>query len=340
MLRKFKERCRFAAPVVIFSAMVATTSNATAQPLSWPPPPCGDANYGCVDLDVGAMGHQQLSLSPSNDYRLHLPSDRAQIGGITISGGRNVILVGGEIDLIAPCNAFLASSCHGIDISKPTSGSVFIEGVWIRNPQDPFLFSTGDGIIVDDLASAPNDITLQNIRVDGISGCAPVGFDYADVYQPLAAPGAVQRIDRLTATTNCGGLALDPDLAYSRDNTSSLNIIIKNTNINVLPNKYLGNTNRYAYWFTYGSRSCYSGPVSLTNVYAQEPDGTLAVNSVWPDTDQPAACVSVWNFATGQLTFPNSPQISGYITAGLPSGGDFVPAGVAGIGYVSPGYQQ
>ena len=94
MLRKFKERCRFAAPVVIFSAMVATTSNATAQPLSWPPPPCGDANYGCVDLDVGAMGHQQLSLSPSNDYRLHLPSDRAQIGGITISGGRNVILIG------------------------------------------------------------------------------------------------------------------------------------------------------------------------------------------------------------------------------------------------------
>jgi len=338
MKQKFRRCwCRFAALVVILSGMIAPTSNATAQPLSWAPPPCGDANYGCVDLYIDPIGHQHLSMSPSNDYRLHLPSDRAQVGGITINGGHNVILIGGEIDLIPSC-VVIAGSCHGIIIGKSTPGSVFIEGVWIRNPQDPFYFSTGNGIIIDDTLSAPNDITLQNIRIEGISGCSSLSIDNSKVYQPFAAPGVVQRIDRLTGTTNCIGLMLDPDVAYSRDNTSSLNIILKNTNINVLPNKY-GNTNRYAYWFTYGAQSCYSGPISLSNVYAQEPDGTLALGSVWPDTNQPPACVSVWNFATNQSTFPNSPQISGYITAGLPPGGDFVPVGVAGMSYVSPGYQ-
>jgi len=318
--------------------MIATGSEATGQLLSWPPPPCGDANYGCVDLNIDAIGHQHLSMSPSNDYRLHLPSDRAQIGGITISGGRNVILIGGQIDLIAPCSV-LAGSCVGIVVAKLTPGAVFIEGVWIRNPQDPLYFTTGDGIVVNDLVSAPNDITLQNIRVDGISGCTG-SANYASVYKPYSAPGAVQRIDRLTATTNCAGLTLDPDLAYSQDNTSSLNIIVKNTNINVLPNLYWGNTNRYAYWFTHGTQSCYSGPISLTNVYAQEPDGTLLINSVWPDTNAPTACVSVWNHLTQQSTFPNSPQIGGYITEGLPPGGDFVTPSVVGKGYVSPGYQE
>jgi hypothetical protein len=72
------------------------------------------------------------------------------------------------------------------------------------------------------------------------------------------------------------------------------------------------------------------------NNYTQEPDGTLSINSVWPDTNQPSSCKSVWNSSTKTLSFPTGTQITGVITAGLPSGGDFVPVGAAGIGYVSP----
>jgi hypothetical protein len=45
----------------------------------------------------------------------------------------------------------------------------------------------------------------------------------------------------------------------------------------------------------------------------------------------------VWSPPT--LSFPNSPQITGVLNEGVPPGGDFVPVGVAGTGYVSPGYQ-
>ena len=79
-----------------------------------------------------------------------------------------------------------------------------------------------------------------------------------------------------------------------RWNLIAVFVILKNTNIN-----FLGATNGYVFWLTY-NLGCYSGPITLTNVYAQEPDGTLSINSVWPDTNQPCCCVSAWNGSTQQ----------------------------------------
>jgi hypothetical protein len=47
----------------------------------------------------------------------------------------------------------------------------------------------------------------------------------------------------------------------------------------------------------------------------------------------------VWSSSASTLSFSSSPQISGVINGGLPPGGDYVPVGKAGTGYVSPGYQ-
>ena len=313
---------------------LSTPATADAERLSWAPPACGDATHGCVDLYLTDTGTNQTpALSAVNDYRIHLPSTPLN-GGLQINGGHNVIVVGGQINLSVPCSDS-SSACHGINIEKLTSGEVFIEGVWIHNPQSPITQSTGDGIDIADPASSPSDIVLQNVRVDGISGCSG-GPDHADVFQPYSVPGARVHIDHLTGTSNCQGMTLDPDLAWESFGELAAEYVIKNANIDVLGNPYLGTDNRYAWWLTGGIDGCLSGPIVLSNVYAEEPDGTLQMDSVWPDTDRPDACPSVW--AAPTLSFPKSPQISGVVTAGRPPGGDYVPEGVAGITYVSPGY--
>jgi hypothetical protein len=124
--------------------------------------------------------------------------------------------------------------------------------------------------------------------------------------------------------------------------------IIKNTNMVTLPNPRSGNGNRYQYWFTSGTQvpgvgtvqdGCGSGPITLTEVYVQEPSGSLSAGAVAPDTNGWRTCDSVWDSSAAWLSFPRSPQILGVVRNGSPPAGDFVPVGSAGVGYVSPGYK-
>src|SRR5205085_10939292 len=105
--------------------------------LTWRPPTCGDATHSCIDLYLTNTGtHQNPNLNPNTDYRLHLPGNRSLVGGLTISGGHNVQIIGGEIDLAVPCSDS-SPSCHGINISRGSAaGEVYLEGVYIKNP-DP-----------------------------------------------------------------------------------------------------------------------------------------------------------------------------------------------------------
>src|SRR5690242_10678405 len=155
--------------------------------LTWAPPQCGDAEHRCRDLYLTNTGtHQTPSLDNSTDYRIHLPTSGPLVGGITITGGRRVQIIGGQIDLTYPCSSD-GSDCMGIYIAKSSPGAVFVEGVWIHNASrigrscpdgassTSQTCSTGDGIDVNttnDGTINVNTITLENIRVDGISGCS------------------------------------------------------------------------------------------------------------------------------------------------------------------------
>ena len=325
--------------VTVRTLAPAPTPTVPTGSLTWSPPACGGSGYTCTDLYLSNTGSNQApSLASNVDYRIHLPASGPLVGGLMIRGGHNVQVIGGEIDLTYPCSDS-SSACHGIYVNKATAGEVYLEGVWIRNPKTipascsatGMPCSTGDGIVVDtQRTSTPPNLTMQNIRIDGISGCSG-GSDHADIFQPYQAGGSLIKIDHLTGTSNCQGFQIDPDLSSANPPS----YIIKNTNLNVIPNPYSGNANRYMWWLTGGTSGCDSGQVTLSNAYAQEPNGSLSINSVWPDTDQPSTCRSAWSAPT--VSFLNSPQITGTITAGLPPGGDFV-SGV-GTGYVSPGYQ-
>ena len=220
--------------------------------LTWAPPQCGGGDHLCDDLYLENTGsHQTLSMDDSTDYRIYLPANGPLVGGITITGGRNVQIIGGEIDLTYPCSND-ASDCMGIYIAKNSPGAVFVEGVWIHNaasigPTCPGgasgtsqTCSTGHGIDVntaDDGEINVNTITLENIRIDGISGCS--GYDdHADVFQPYQAPGDTIQVDRMTGVTNCQGLQLDPDLAYSKWHRFPSSITVKNTNVDAAYNPY------------------------------------------------------------------------------------------------------
>lgn len=309
-------------------------------PLTWSPPACGAGGLVCTDLYLSNTGSNQAPQLASNvDYRIHLPTSGPLVGGLMIRGGHNVQIIGGQINMTVPCSDS-SSACKGIYIAKSTAGQVYVEGVLIRNPTtipptcstSGMPCSTGDGIGVDTQGtSTPTDVTLQNVRVEGISGCSG-GSDHADILQPYQAHGSTFRIDRFTGTSNCQGIQIDPDLAQS----DPPDYIIKNTNLKVINNPYSGNSNRYMWWLTGGSTGCISGNISLTNAYMQQPNGSLNAYAAWPETDTPTACHSVWSAPT--LSFPNSGQITGTISAGLPPGGDFVTG--AGTSYVSPGYQQ
>jgi len=311
--------------------------------LTWRPPTCGDATHSCVDLYLTNTGSNQTpSLNANTDYRLHLPTTGPLVGGLQIKGGHNVQIIGGEIDLTVPCSDY-SDDCHGINISRGSAaGQVYIEGVLIKNPDPTYLTDTkdtGDGIDVNDYPGV-TDIVLQNVRIEGIKGCDPaVPEAHADVFQPYSAGGAALMVDHLTGTSDCQGMQIDPDSAYARYGLLPKSGTFKNVDINIFANPARGNANRYAWWFTYGDTSCVSYPITLSNAYANEPDGTLARDAVWPDPNNsyPTGCLGLHR--SGVASWPTLLTLTGTVTAGLPPGGDYVPFGVAGTGYISPGYQ-
>jgi hypothetical protein len=326
------------------SLSAETTTSAPAMPsispsaLSWAPPPCGDAIRTCQDVYLTnpsgcppACPHQFLFSggSPSADYRVHLPTGGPLIGGIDIDNGHNVIVIGGEIDLATPCMTD-NNVCHGINISTGSTGEVYVEGVLIKNPDPTHSQYTGDGIDVN--SSTLARLTLQNLRIEGIDGCDSGAFPsaHADVFQPYNAGGTAIRVDHLTGSSTFQGMQIDPDLS------APVSGDYRNVNINMLPNTHGCGGNHYGWWLT-KYPTCNTYPMSLTNDWEQEPNGSLGLNGVWPDTDAILGCPA--QYSGKVATWPNLPLVTGGVNNGLPPGGDFVPVGVAGLGYVSPGYQ-
>ena len=315
--------------------------------LTWRPPVCGASGYACVTLNVVNTGrHQDFSLDSTKDWTIKLPKTPV-VGGLSIEGGHNVIIIGGQIDLPVPCDADNAP-CHGFNLvsspnNRPNGGEVYIEGVLIKNPSTANDRVSGDGIVLQQ--TYPGGwarVTIQNVRVEGLQGCdvGPHGGAHADVFQPYAPSGAALRIDHLTGSTSYQGMQIAPDGYFTPAIRNPSSVDFRNVNINIIPNVVsgcAGNTNRYAWWIAGGVNGCEAPPTNLVNDYALEPDGSLLYNSVAPDTGWAQGCDPL--YVGGLAIWPTIRAITGGIRSGLPAGGDFVPVGRAGFNYVSPGYQ-
>jgi len=266
---------------------------------------------------VLGSGYNRISLDPARDYIVALPPTGAQ--GVTLDGGHNVVLIGGRITVPADLPAGRADDAlrRGLYV-KGATGTVHVEGV---------LFEGAPGAVWDaiDIAAPAANVQLENIRVEGVHG----GFHsfHADVVQPWGGVRSL-RIDRLTATSNYQGLMIPVDQG------PILAAHVSRVDLRGLAVEVDGNG--HLLWLTSGSRSCRAYPVDLFDVWVQARPGTTVRRSLWPEPGHPAGCAA--RARRGRVSWPRLP-VRGVVHAGAPPGGSFVPPGLAGPDYVSPGYR-
>jgi hypothetical protein len=239
---------------------------------------------------------------------------------LDLQGGRHWVIVGGEVNIDRPWEKL--ADRNAIHVNDAT-GIVHIEGVFMHG-----------AYINDGIKTCAPDAVLQieNDRIVDLHGTA-AGY-HADVIQPYCGFKEL-RVDGLTGYSQFQGLMFKADRGSWRTTTlRRVNLVgiapQDGYPINVVTGCCNDDGNSYV-----------TGPISLSNVYVSPDvshhDGTLSGNIC------PAAAFTFGTDpATGREYAEHrtdvSPQITGRIWKGRPTLGDYVPDGVAGLGYVAPSY--
>lgn len=165
------------------------------EELTWAPPPLDDPETVRVGDD------EVVSLDDGKDYRVVFPSTPVR-HGVVISGGRNVVVIGGEISIPWQGDGARIYQRRGLLIRGQT-GTIHIEGLLITGED------LTEGINID----APDAIVqLQNVRIEDVHARDQV--DFSDNHPDLVQPwGGVRelRIDRMSGQTDYQGIFLKED---------------------------------------------------------------------------------------------------------------------------------
>ncbi|MDT5230227.1 MAG: hypothetical protein QOI39_727 [Mycobacterium sp.] len=280
------------------------------------------------------VASDSLVLNDSRDYILKMPSQK-KTGPLVIQGGRNIEIIGG----------YMSTKVKGPNIviwddaNVQPGRIVHIEGLLI----DGSSGVQSDGIVI----KAPKTIVqVENCRVVDLIG--KLSGYHADVIQPFG--GVMElRIDGLSAASHYNNL-------YLRRESSPLGptigkVVIRNSNFWGYKNSYTPSETLRA--ISLGTQAdppsddsqaidCkITSPVVLTSVYAAPPSGKRLGQFVYPHDSMGGAasyCSAVVSADGMSADWPalrasNGGQITGKVLLGPPPGGDFVPVGVAGIGY-------
>ena len=272
--------------------------------LRWPPPKLVHP----ITIHITSPT-RDLYLRPHADYILKMPPTPVRPGskgGLWIHGGHNIVIIGGEFDFNGVVNTNPTKEKEGRVISLfEVTGVVHIEGIWAH----------GDGLIEGIQNFAPKDIVqVEDCRFDHLNG---KGVYHSDLF--YFAVGRGLRIDRFTGSSNVQGIFLTDMRGH---------VSIDRTNIVADPGGH------YLFW-----QGDARVPQTLHNVYISPEHGRSLGHSVWPSTSDPRPR---WRARVrrGTVTWPRHVRISGGIKAGVPRGGAYVPRGVAGVDYISPGYNR
>jgi len=279
-----------------------------------------------VTIELGT-GTTQTILDNSTDYIIKFPKTK-KIGSTYIIGGHNIVMIGGWVTVPATKDLSNSVPARAIYI-KNNQGTVHIEGILI----DGSGGAQSDGIDI----AAPNSIVqIQNVRVDGIFGF----YDqfHADVIQTFGGVKEL-RVDKLTGYSGYQGLQIDINKGKTGSaKLSRINLESTGTQIWSDPKSVINHNNGGTLiWLTPMSDCNKNYPVSFEDVYVQPRAGRALSRSVWPGANN-LQCPSTVNL-DGSVSFPKLP-VRGVVKNGRPLKGDFVPAGVVGVDYKSPGYLQ
>lgn len=187
-------------PLPIMLALVTTLSATAvepppAQPLTWAPPVLVDPTTVQITED-----NRNLKLDKQRDYHLLLPTDRPLLGGLTIYGGRNVVLIGGVVQVPTKEEAPDAVKGRRALYLKAQTGTIHLEGIHFRGED------LAEGINLDQREGAI--VQLQNLRFDLLHGTRK--GHHSDLVQTWAGPREL-RIDGLTGSTSYQGFFLLPN---------------------------------------------------------------------------------------------------------------------------------
>jgi hypothetical protein len=299
-------RRRLLALAAFAAVLLASEADARA-PLRWPQPRLEQPRV--VRLGTGMT---VTDMDPKRDYIVKLPH-AVKRGATVLKGGRNVVLVGGEIEI--PRRAKGSTERRAIYV-KDNAGTVHIEGVLIRGR------GVGDGIAI---AAPRSTVQVQNSRIVDLRG-SYAGW-HADVLQPWGGVRSL-RIDRLTGSSNYQGLQIPRDLG--RIGAADIrNVDLSYTNRRPA-------TGGYLLWLATGADSCRGYPVRLRRVYLAPKRGRSLADSVWPPATFDRGCAA--RRAGSGIGWRRLP-VAGRVRPGPPRGGHLVPAGTAGLDYTTPGYR-
>ncbi len=280
--------------------------------LRWSPPKL--ENPVTITLGEGVTSN---TLDKTKDYIVKLPAKR-KVGATILEGGRNIVIIGGYIT-VPTGNKPQDINSRAIYI-KNAEGTVHIEGVLIDNSGN----SDFDGIAI----CAPSAVVqIQNCRIMGLTGLFK--GTHSDIVQPWGGVKEL-RIDRLTGSSNYQGLFIPQDLAPIGS------AVISHVDMKALPNSYHPN-GTYLLWFTKDQDGNSVYPITFEEVYIIPLEGRTAGQTVWPHVKSPQAIAAVQNGK--EISWPTLKSVKGVVTEGAPPGGEFVPEGVAGLDYSSPGYE-
>ena len=277
--------------------------------LSWAPPVLENPTV----IDFAPTGYSP-KLDDDKDYILRLPPDQPRRETVRIRGGRNVVLIGGQIEIPGPD----ASDHRAIYIEDGAPGRiVHIEGVLVTCSGD----NEGDAIAIN----APGTIVqVENFRVENLQGAVDTdaGHNHSDIIQPWG--GVLElRVDHLTGDSNYQGLFLNAD--YNQNGA----FILKNINLTANEKWFNGAGGGYMIWLD--GKSSPPPQTVLENVYVTPRRGAGLEQTVQPYDD-----TLIISDGGSYATWPSLTHVYGGVSLAPEGMADFVPAGSVGIDYVSP----
>jgi hypothetical protein len=309
------------------NAAPASTMSPRSPPaleqLTWAPP-----RMQSPQVIVAPNGENPaiLSLDPQRDYVVKLPRHGLH-GTLEINGGHNVVLIGGEVEVPSTANQ-TDNGADGTDTAiyvRASTGTVHIEGVLIKADDD----TQYDGIDVNAPAAT---VQVENVRVEDVYGSLTT--EHADVIQTWGGVKELD-VDGLTARGDYQGLTVKPDLGE----VGSVHLKHVDLTAEAAPPSLARDTvgGGIMLWLTSGTDTCDSATVTLKHVFiANRTNRIRSGNMVWPSPTSGLECAAT--VADGRIEWPGLP-VTGGVTIGAPPHGSFVPEGVAGNDYRSPGYR-
>ena len=272
-----------------------SAANSAPRQLTWSPPELENPTTIKV-----SDANRSLKLDQTKDYIVELPKDQPLNGGLSIWGGRNVVVIGGEI-LVS------SNDLRSVYLQQNT-GMMHFEGIHVR------------GLNAGDLKEGFNFnhrqtncvVQIQNVRIEKVHGSRD--GHHADILQTWAGPAEL-RIDGLTGFTQYQGMFLLPNQHFTFEKGGFLpkKWIFKNINLEG------DEESAYMLW---APSPAQQWSIEIENVWVK-PQASKRGNRdmfLWPKPTQA------------------NDQFWADVKEGVPSGGDFVPLGSVGLGYVSPGY--